>query len=85
MLRSKRITVREAQKSEPSLKENKPSPKKQVQGDHERKSRPRRLEAQKKKHQEGKETHDKRLKKIARILGNHQEARILLGAQSKED
>ena len=37
VLRSKRITVREAQKSEPSPKENKPSPRKQVQGDHERK------------------------------------------------
>ena len=79
-MRSKRITVREAQKSEPSPKENKPSSKKQVQGDHERKSRPRRLEAQKKKHQEGKETHGKRLKKIARILSNHQKARILPGA-----
>ena len=43
-------------------KKNKPSPKKQVQGDHERiKKRPRRLEAQTKKHQEEKETHDKRL------------------------
>ena len=82
MLRSKRITVREAQKSEPSPKENKPTPRKQVQGDHERKrnGRPRRLEAQKKKHQEGKENHGKRLKKIARILSNHQEAWIFLGA-----
>ena len=55
----------QAQRSEPSPKENKPSPRKQVQGDHERKrnDRPKRLEAQKKKHQEGKETHDKRLKK----------------------
>ena len=81
LLRSKRITVREAQRSEPSPKENKPSPRKQVQGDHERKrnGRPRRLEAQKKKHQEGKETHGKRLKKIARILSNHQEARIFPG------
>ena len=81
MLRSKRITVREAQKSEPSPKENKPTPRKQVQGDHERKrnGRPRRLEAQKKKHQEGKEAHGKRLKKIARILSNHQETRILPG------
>ena len=36
-----------------------------MQGDHERKrnGRPKRLEAQKKKHQEGKETHGKRLKK----------------------
>ena len=82
LLRSKRITVREAQRSEPSPKENKPSPRKQVQGDHERKrnGRPRRLEAQKKKHQQGKETHGKRLKKIARILSNHQEAQILPSA-----
>ena len=36
-----------------------------MQGDHERKrnGRPKRLEAQKKKYQEGKETHGKRLKK----------------------
>ena len=55
--------MREAQRSEPNPKENKP--RKQVQGDHERKrnGRPKRLEVQKKKHQEGKETHGKRLKK----------------------
>ena len=29
--------MREAQRSEPSPKENKPSPRKQVQGDHEKK------------------------------------------------
>ena len=55
MLKSKRITVREAQKSKPSPKEkNKPSPKKQVQGHHERIKKARRLETQIKKHQEEK-------------------------------
>ena len=51
MLRSKRITVKKAQKSEPSSKENKPSPRKQVQGDHERKrnGKPRRLKAHKRR------------------------------------
>ena len=49
--------------SQAQKEKNKLSPKKQVQGDHERIKRPRRLEAQTKKHQEGKETHGKRLKK----------------------
>ena len=54
--------MREAQKSEPGPKgKNKLSLKKQVQGDHERIKRPRGLKAQTKKHQEGKETHGKRL------------------------
>ena len=36
MLRSKKDHSAQAQRSEPSPKENKPSPRKQVQGDHER-------------------------------------------------
>ena len=39
LLRSKRIIVREAQRSEPSLKEKETSPRKQVQGDHEKKKK----------------------------------------------
>ena len=82
LLRSKRITVPKPKEVSQAQKEKKPSPRKQMQGDHERKrnGRPKRLEAQKKKHQEGKDAHCKRLKKIARILNNHQEARILPSA-----
>ena len=47
--------------SQAQKEKNKLSPKKQVQGDHERIKRPRGLEAQTKKHREEKETHGKRL------------------------
>ena len=47
--------------SQAQKEKNKLSPKKQVQGDHEGIKRPRRLEAQTKKHREEKETHGKRL------------------------
>ena len=58
--------MREAQKSEPSPKENKPSPKKQVQGDHERrkKASPGSLKPKRrniKKEKKKKKTHGKRL------------------------
>ena len=66
MLRSKiRDHSAQAQRSEPSPKENKPRPRKQMQGDHEREEMagPRGLKPKKKKHQEARETHVKRLKK----------------------
>ena len=63
MLRSKKkITIREAQKSKPSPKEEQAKSKEEgTRGPQKNKKRPRRLEAQTKKHQEGKETHGKRL------------------------
>ena len=85
-MRSKKDHSAQAERSEPSPKENKPSPRKQVQGNHERKEmaglrgmKPKKKKKEK-KHQEGKETHGKRSKKIVRILSNHQEVRILPGA-----
>ena len=67
VLRSKKDYSAKAQRSETSPKENKPNPRKQVQGDHKREEMagPRGLKPKekKKKHQEGKETHGKRLKK----------------------
>ena len=48
--------------SQSQKEKNKLSPKKQVQGDHKGIKRPRRLEAQMKKHREEKETHGKRLR-----------------------
>ena len=60
LLRSKKDHSAQAQRSEPS-------PRKQVQGDHEREEmaglRGLKPKEKKKKHQEGKETHGKRLKK----------------------
>ena len=55
--------MREAQKSEPGPKGKKQAKSKEagVRGPRKNKKRPRRLEAQTKKHQEGKETHSKRL------------------------
>ena len=66
MLRSKiRDHNAQAQRSEPSPKENKLRPRKQMQGDHEREETAgaRDLKPKKKKHQEARETHVKRLKK----------------------
>ena len=78
-MRSKRITVPKPKEVSQAQKKTSQVQRSRCKGTTKEKSRPKRLEAQKKKHQERKETHG-RLKKIARILSNHQEARILPGA-----
>ena len=62
-MRSKKDHSKEGPKrvSQAQKEKNKLSPRKQVQADHEGIKRPRRLEAQTKKHQEEKEIHDKRI------------------------
>ena len=63
MLRSKKGHSKGGPKrvSQAQKEKNKLSPRKQMQADHEGKKRPRRLEAQTKKHQEEKEIHGKRI------------------------
>ena len=63
VLRSKKDHSKAGPKrvSQAQKEKNKLSLRKQVQADHEGIKRPRRLEAQTKKHQEEKETHGKRI------------------------